>query len=155
MRGRHVPSVLFLCTGNSCRSQMAEGWARALWPDRFRAHSAGLETHGLNPHAVAVMAEAGAFSTLGAREVARITYLGLGSDPKPSSTEITQDLITTTREEFHSLIAAYGDPDKGYPARRALFEEREASDFDHLSRYGEWTMQDAPVVLKIGGDDAL
>ncbi|MEJ2200730.1 MAG: arsenate reductase ArsC [Desulfuromonadaceae bacterium] len=51
--------VLFLCTGNSCRSQMAEGWARHLWADRIEAYSAGIETHGLNPHAVRVMAEAG------------------------------------------------------------------------------------------------
>ena len=51
--------VLFLCTGNSCRSQMAEGWARALKGNVLEPYSAGLETHGLNPHAVAVMAEAG------------------------------------------------------------------------------------------------
>jgi arsenate reductase len=51
--------VLFLCTGNSCRSQMAEGWARALTGDRIEPASAGIETHGLNPHAVRVMAEAG------------------------------------------------------------------------------------------------
>jgi arsenate reductase len=51
--------VLFLCTGNSCRSQMAEGWARALKGDAVEAYSAGVETHGLNPCAVAVMAEAG------------------------------------------------------------------------------------------------
>ncbi len=53
------PRVLFLCTGNSCRSQMAEGWTRHLLGDRIEACSAGIETHGLNPHAVAVMAEAG------------------------------------------------------------------------------------------------
>jgi arsenate reductase len=53
------PQLLFLCTGNSCRSQMAEGWGRALLGDRAEVHSAGIETHGLNPHAVAVMAEAG------------------------------------------------------------------------------------------------
>jgi arsenate reductase len=51
--------VLFLCTGNSCRSQMAEGWARALKGDCIEAHSAGLEKHGMNPHAAKVMAEAG------------------------------------------------------------------------------------------------
>ena len=50
--------ILFLCTGNSCRSQMAEGWTRALKGDRIEAFSAGLETHGLNPRAVRVMAEA-------------------------------------------------------------------------------------------------
>ena len=51
--------VLFLCTGNSCRSQMAEGWARHLRGDQIEAFSAGIETHGLNPNAVEVMAEAG------------------------------------------------------------------------------------------------
>lgn len=54
-----LPKVLFLCTGNSCRSQMAEGWARVLLHDRVRAYSAGVETHGLNPRAVLVMGEAG------------------------------------------------------------------------------------------------
>lgn len=51
--------LLFLCTGNSCRSQMAEGWARHLLGDEFDVYSAGIETHGLNPFAVKVMAEAG------------------------------------------------------------------------------------------------
>ena len=51
--------VLMLCTGNSCRSQMAEGWARALKGDQIEVWSAGIETHGLNPNAVKVMAEAG------------------------------------------------------------------------------------------------
>lgn len=51
--------VLFLCTGNSCRSQMAEGWARALKGDVLEPYSAGIEKHGLNPNAVRVMAEAG------------------------------------------------------------------------------------------------
>jgi arsenate reductase (thioredoxin) len=51
--------VLFLCTGNSCRSQMAEGWARALKGDTVEAYSAGIEKHGMNPYAVKVMAEAG------------------------------------------------------------------------------------------------
>ena len=52
-------NVLFLCTGNSCRSQMAEGWAKHLKADVIEAYSAGIETHGLNPNAVKVMAEAG------------------------------------------------------------------------------------------------
>ena len=51
--------VLFLCTGNSCRSQMAEGWARHLKGDRIEAYSAGVEPHGMNPLAVRVMREAG------------------------------------------------------------------------------------------------
>ena len=51
--------ILFLCTGNSCRSQMAEGWANHLLGDKVQAWSAGIEAHGLNPLAVKVMAEAG------------------------------------------------------------------------------------------------
>lgn len=51
--------VLFLCTGNSCRSQMAEGWARALRSDFIEAYSAGTEPQGMNPLAVRAMAEAG------------------------------------------------------------------------------------------------
>lgn len=51
--------ILFLCTGNSCRSQMAEGWARHLKGDTIEPYSAGIETHGMNPNAVKVMAESG------------------------------------------------------------------------------------------------
>lgn len=51
--------VLFLCTGNSCRSQMGEGWARALLGGRVEAHSAGTRPQGLNPLAVRAMHEAG------------------------------------------------------------------------------------------------
>jgi len=51
--------VLFLCTGNSCRSQMAEGWTIHLKGDVIKPYSASIETHGLNPNAVKVMAEAG------------------------------------------------------------------------------------------------
>ena len=52
-------NILFLCTGNSCRSQIAEGWAKRLGSDTFNALSAGIEAHGKNPRAIAVMAEAG------------------------------------------------------------------------------------------------
>ncbi|MGB9804837.1 arsenate reductase ArsC, partial [Desulfofundulus sp.] len=51
--------VLFLCTGNSCRSQMAEGFARTMARDKWDVYSAGTAPAGLNPRAVQVMAEAG------------------------------------------------------------------------------------------------
>jgi len=51
--------ILYLCTGNSCRSQMAEGWSRVLGGDHFSIDSAGIEAHGKNPRAIAVMQEAG------------------------------------------------------------------------------------------------
>ena len=52
-------NVLFLCTGNSCRSQMAEGWARTLGDDGLEFQSAGIEAHGKNLRALQVMQEAG------------------------------------------------------------------------------------------------
>ena len=54
-----MKKVLFLCTGNSCRSQMAEGWARKLYPGVIEARSAGTKPGILDPRAVKVMAEAG------------------------------------------------------------------------------------------------
>jgi len=51
--------VLFLCTGNSCRSQMAEAWVNNLKSNEWKAFSAGIETHGMNPYAISVMAESG------------------------------------------------------------------------------------------------
>jgi arsenate reductase len=59
MSGDKKLKILFLCTGNSCRSQMAEGWTRHLKADEIEVYSAGVETHGLNPRAVKVMNEAG------------------------------------------------------------------------------------------------
>lgn len=52
-------SILFLCTGNSCRSQMAEGWALWLGSPLVNVQSAGIEAHGKNPRAIAVMKEVG------------------------------------------------------------------------------------------------
>lgn len=63
--------ILFLCTGNSCRSQMAEGWGRALGGEEFEFLSAGIEAHGKNPRAIAVMAEAGV--DISSQESTRLT----------------------------------------------------------------------------------
>ncbi len=68
--------ILFLCTGNSCRSQMAEGWARHLKGNEINAYSAGIETSGLNPDAVKVMAEAGVdISEHSSKQVDDLSYL--------------------------------------------------------------------------------
>ena len=64
-------TVLFLCTCNSCRSQMAEGWARYLGSDLLTAESAGIEAHGKNPRAIRVMAEAGV--DISGQESTRVT----------------------------------------------------------------------------------
>jgi len=67
--------LLFLCTGNSCRSQMAEGWARELARQHgdnwLVVESAGIESHGKNPRAIAVMQDAGV--DISAQESTRLT----------------------------------------------------------------------------------
>ena len=50
-----MKNILFLCTGNSCRSQMAEGWGRKIWGDKYKFFSAGIKKHGINTRAVEVM----------------------------------------------------------------------------------------------------
>jgi arsenate reductase (thioredoxin) len=52
-------TIYFLCTGNSCRSQMAEGWAKQYLGEKWNVYSAGIEAHGLNPKAVQAMSEVG------------------------------------------------------------------------------------------------
>jgi arsenate reductase len=69
--------LLFLCTGNSCRSQMAEGWARHLGPGWLHVQSAGIEAHGKNPRAIEVMREAGV--DISGQASSRLTETMLGS----------------------------------------------------------------------------
>ena len=54
-----MKNILVLCTGNSCRSQMAEGWLRHFGKEKLNVYSAGIETHGVNPKAIFFMKEAG------------------------------------------------------------------------------------------------
>jgi len=54
-----MKKILFLCTGNSCRSQMAEGWCRHLWKEKYDCYSAGTQKHGLNARAMQAMKEVG------------------------------------------------------------------------------------------------
>ena len=75
--------VLFLCTGNSCRSQMAEGWARHLLGECVEPYSAGIEAHGMNANAVRVMQEAG------------VDITGQSSKLASSLAEVPLDLVVT------------------------------------------------------------
>lgn len=77
------PKILFLCTGNSCRSQMAEGWTRHLLGDRIEPYSAGIEAHGMNANAVRVMQEAG------------VDISGQSSKLASSLSDVPLDLVIT------------------------------------------------------------
>ncbi len=82
-------NILFLCTGNSCRSQMAEGFGKALRGDTYNFYSAGTKKHGLNPNAVKVMKEAG---------VDISSHESNTTDELPS---VTMDFIFTVCSDAH------------------------------------------------------
>ena len=98
----------------------------------------------------AAMAERGGFAELGRREVAAVTYVGLGSSPKEARIEITAEITGKVWEELGLLLTRYGVRDQGYTARRAVVSERIAGDYDHLARFGEWEMSDAPDPEDVG-----
>ena len=91
----------------------------------------------------AAMAERGAFAQLGPSEVARITYVGLGSSPKEVMTPMTKEITDKVWDDLGKLITRYNDASQGYTARRAVFSDRIEGDYDHLARYGEWDMTDS------------
>lgn len=102
---------------------------------------------------IAAMIHHGAFPDLKGSEVARITYVGLGTNPKKVETEISEEVIGKVWEGLHRLIGSYSRRGKGYTARRALFSAREGGDYDHLSRFGEWDLTDTPTPEDVGGTE--
>lgn len=101
--------VLFLCTGNSARSQMAEAFLRKYGAEQFEAFSAGLEPKGLNPFTVEVMNEIGIDISL-QRSKGVETYLG--------------------KERFHTLITVCDDAEKNCPATWPGINQREHWSFE-------------------------
>ena len=98
----------------------------------------------------AAMAERGGFAELGPREVARISYIGLGSTPRDVVTELTPNVTAQTWQDLHRLIGRYMRREQGYAARRAVFETRFEGDYDHLARFGEWQMNIPPEPEDVG-----
>lgn len=101
----------------------------------------------------AAMAERGGFASLGRAQVARITYIGLGSGEKAVDAEVTSAELDDLWDRFCHLIAKYHLRETGYTARRAVFETRRSFDYDHLSRFGEWQMSDPAMAILLGGAD--
>ncbi len=97
----------------------------------------------------AAMAERGGFAALGPVEAARITYVGLGSPPKQVETDLTPAQLTALWAELVQLIENYLRPNQGYAARRAMHGVKFASDYDHLSRFGEWDISAPAVPISI------
>lgn len=106
----------------------------------------------------AAMARAGAFERLGPSDVGAATYVGLGSSPKAEAVDVTSENLDRAWAGLSKLIATYNDPQTGYTARRAMHKHAFGSDYDQLSRYGEWEMADLserlPVDHKPDGEGA-
>ena len=93
----------------------------------------------------AAMAEGGGFKGLDPTEVAKLSFVGLKADLVIETADLEPGEVAEVWAEFGRLMASYARPDQGYTARRALESVRDASDYDHLSRFGEWDMTDDPA----------
>ena len=111
----HKARVLFLCTGTSCRSRMAEAWANHLGSAWLEARAAGIESHGENPRAVAVMHEAG--MDISRRESARLT----------SELLAWADLVVTVCQQGRRILsgATARDAEKPLAAQRSSHGNRD------------------------------
>ncbi len=98
----------------------------------------------------AAIAEAGGFAAFGPREVARVTYVGLGRGAREVSADLAPGEVAEVWRGLAALIAVYDDPAQGYPARRAVEKTRWQGDYDHLSRFGEWGPTDPPEPEDVG-----
>ena len=94
------------------------------------------------------MAARGGFEGIPAAGIARLEYIGMSTAQKTEDVETEDGLLTDTWTGLVELLLAYMDPGLGYPARSRMTERDYGSDYDHLSRYGEWSEADPPV--KIG-----
>ncbi|MCY4595409.1 MAG: arsenate reductase ArsC [Bryobacterales bacterium] len=101
--------VLFLCTGNSCRSQMAEGLLRSLDGDRFEACSAGTNPHGVHPNAVAAMREIG-IDIRDQQSEHVDSYLGAGVDTVISVCDSAASNCPTFPERVRRIHWSFDDP---------------------------------------------
>ncbi|WP_299608350.1 double-strand break repair protein AddB [uncultured Tateyamaria sp.] len=93
----------------------------------------------------AAMVEEGAFATLGPRPVRAAQFIGMGSTPKTEDAPLDIEPPRQVLAELVGLLSAYLEGDKGYTSRRALYEDREARDYDQLARFGEWDVTEEPV----------
>ena len=102
----------------------------------------------------AALAERGGFADFGPQEVAKITYIGLGSGEKAVETAMTPEILDVVWTGMIRLIARYQTRAQGFVARRAKFDEAQPGDYDHLSRFGEWQTSDQAVAEPVGPEDA-
>ena len=87
---------------------------------------------------LALLAEQSGFKNIEPNAVYSAAFIGLGTPPKVVKMPSEKESIDTAYQKLRQLISRYQETDQGYTARRALFKSDDFSDYDHLSRYGEW-----------------
>ena len=92
----------------------------------------------------AAMAERGGFPGVDPEDVAKVVFVGLKAELKTVETDLQPGDVGTVWDEFVRLMTDYARPQQGYTARRALMKDDDETDYDHLSRYGEWDQTTAP-----------
>ncbi|MEZ5674071.1 MAG: double-strand break repair protein AddB [Thalassovita sp.] len=93
----------------------------------------------------AAMVEKGGFDPMGPLKVAQAVYIGLGATPKEEAAPLGDEPVPVVWARFEKLISAYLEPKTGFTARRAMFSEKDISDYDPLSRFGEWDLTVNPT----------
>ncbi|APX13099.1 double-strand break repair protein AddB [Tateyamaria omphalii] len=93
----------------------------------------------------AAMVEEGGFAALGPRPVRAAQFIGIGSTPKIEDAPLDVETPRQVLADLVGLLSAYLEGDKGYTSRRALYEDREARDYDQLARFGEWDVTQDPM----------
>lgn len=93
----------------------------------------------------AALAERGAFRDIAPAPVASAAYLGVGSTRKEQAAPLDEESPAQVWQDFAALIRAYSQPEQGYTARRAMFKDIDKSDYDQLSRFGEWDATQDPI----------
>jgi RecB family exonuclease len=101
----------------------------------------------------AILAERGAFQDMNPTVVHSVAHIGMGSDRKVSSHMMNDTILAETWSGLAELVDRYRDPTLGYKARRALTKTSDRSDYDHLSRFGEWNESTPPTLIKVGRHD--
>jgi len=101
---------------------------------------------------LALLAQGGAFDGLDPAPVARAEFIGLGTSFGQSAAPVDADALADHRKRLIGLIARYRNPAQGYTARRALQADSDVSDYDALSRLGEWQVSDPAVTIPVGQD---
>ena len=94
---------------------------------------------------MAAIAEHGGFKEIDPAPVATAAFIGIGGKYKEQIAPFDDEPLDSAWQKFKDLIASYQSYDQGYSARRALFSVKDFSDYDQLSRFGEWTLSDTPV----------